>query len=149
MLHKYQEQGVFSCSCHKIFQIVLDVERYPDFVPWCKAVYIREKIENQMVVDLLATFNGIKGQYTSEVISFPPRQTNEALIEVQSSNGIFQYLYNKWQFTSIDDNKTMINFYIEFKFKSNTLSLLLSTVYKYTQRKIVKAFKNRAEQILT
>ncbi|MBV0899348.1 MAG: type II toxin-antitoxin system RatA family toxin [Wolbachia endosymbiont of Fragariocoptes setiger] len=149
MSHKYQEQGIFSCSCHKIFQIVLDVERYPDFVPWCEAVYIREKTDNQMVVDLLATFHGIKGQYTSEVIAFPPRNTNEALIEVQSSNGIFQYLYNKWQFTSIDDNKTMIKFYIEFKFKSNTLSLLLSAMYKYTQRKIVKAFKNRAERILT
>ncbi|MDN5247552.1 MAG: type II toxin-antitoxin system RatA family toxin [Wolbachia endosymbiont of Tyrophagus putrescentiae] len=149
MFHHYQEQGVFLCSPHKIFQIVIDVEKYPDFVPWCRAVYIREKFDNQMTVDLLAIFRGIKGQYTSEVTATPPNNTNEGWIKVESSNGIFKHLYNEWKFIPIDENKTMVKFYIEFKFKSQALSLLLNSVYKYAQKKVVSAFRNRAEGILT
>lgn len=147
MLHQYKEQGVFLCLPNEVFQIVIDVERYPDFVPWCKAVYIKEKINNQMVVDLLAAFHGIKGRYTSEVTSLSPSGTNEGWIKAVSSNGIFKHLYNEWQFIPIDENKTMVKFYIEFKFKSNSFSILLNSVYKYTQSKIIAAFKDRAESL--
>lgn len=146
MFHKYQEQGAFLCPSSKIFQTVIDVEKYPDFVPWCKAICVKERINNQMVVDLLAVFNGIKGKYTSKVTSVPPDETNEGWVRVESSNGIFKHLYNEWQFIPIDENKTMVKFYIEFKFKSNSLSILLNSVYKYAQSKVITAFKNRAEQ---
>lgn len=147
MLHQYREQGTFLCSPNEVFQIVIDVERYPDFVPWCKAVYIKEKTDNQMVVDLLAAFHGIKGRYTSEVTFLSPSRTNEGWIKAVSSNGIFKHLCNKWQFIPIDENKTMVKFYIEFKFKSNSFSTLLNSVYKYTQSKIIAAFKDRAESL--
>ncbi len=147
MLHQCREQGTFLCSPNEVFQIVIDVERYPDFVPWCKAVYIKEKIDNQMVVDLLAVFHGIKGKYTSEVTFLSPSGTNEGWIKAVSSNGIFKHLYNEWQFIPIDENKTMVKFYIEFKFKSNSFSTLLNSVYKYTQSKIIAAFKDRAESL--
>lgn len=146
MFHKYQEQGIFFCAPHKIFQTVIDVEKYPDFVPWCKAVYIKEKANYQMIVDLLAVFYGIKGKYTSEVTATPPDETNEGWIRVESSNGIFKHLYNEWQFIPIDEKQTMVKFYIEFKFKSSAFSMLLNSVYKHTQSKIITAFKNRAEQ---
>ncbi len=147
MLHQCREQGTFLCSPNEVFQIVIDVERYPDFVPWCKAVYIKEKIDNQMVVDLLAAFHGIKGKYTSEVTFLSPSGTNEGWIKAVSSNGIFKHLYNEWQFIPIDENKTIVKFYIEFKFKSNSFSTLLNSVYKYTQSKIIAAFKDRAESL--
>ncbi len=147
MLHQYREQGVFLCLPSEVFQIVIDVEKYPDFVPWCKAVHIKEKIDNHIIVDLLASFQGIKGRYTSEVTSVPPSKTNEGWIKAVSSNGIFKHLYNEWQFTPIDKNKTMVKFYIEFKFKSSSFSILLNSVYKYTQSKIIAAFKDRAERL--
>ena len=147
MLHQYREQGVFLCSSSEVFQVVIDVERYPDFVPWCKAVHIKEKIDNKMIVDLLASFQGIKGKYTSEVTSVHPSEINEGWIKAVSSNGIFNHLYNEWQFIPIDENKTMVKFYIEFKFKSNSFSVLLNSIYKYTQSKIIAAFKDRAERL--
>ncbi|NSM56204.1 type II toxin-antitoxin system RatA family toxin [Wolbachia endosymbiont of Atemnus politus] len=147
MLHQYEEQDTFFCSPNEIFQVVIDVEKYPDFVPWCKAVYIKEKIDNQMVVDLLAAFHGIKGRYTSEVTFLFPNETNESWIKAVSSNGIFKHLYNEWKFIPIDENKTMVKFYIEFEFKSSSLSTLLNSVYKYTQSKIIAAFKDRVESL--
>lgn len=147
MLHRYKEQDIFFCSSHKIFQIVFDVEKYPDFVPWCKAVYIKEKIESQMVVDLLAAFRGIKGKYTSEVTFLFPSGEDESWIKAVSSNGIFKHLCNEWKFIPMDKNKTMVKFYIEFEFKSGSFSTLLNSVYKYTQSKIITAFKDRVEVI--
>ncbi|WP_168464029.1 type II toxin-antitoxin system RatA family toxin [Wolbachia endosymbiont of Ctenocephalides felis wCfeT] len=144
MLNKYREEGIFLCSPQEAFQIVIDVEKYPDFVPWCKAVYIKEKTNNKMIVDLLASFHGIKGSYTSEVTYLPPSETSEGWIKAISSNGIFKHLYNKWQFIPIDANNTMVKFYIEFEFKSRSFSTLLNSVYKYTQSKIIAAFKDRA-----
>jgi coenzyme Q-binding protein COQ10 len=147
MFHQYKEQGIFLCSPAEAFQTVIDVERYPNFVPWCKAVHIKEKTDNKMIVDLLASFQGAKGRYTSEVTSSPPSETNEGWIKVVSSNGIFKHLYNEWHFITVDENKTMVKFYIEFEFKSQSFSTLLNSVYKYTQSKIISAFKKRAERL--
>ncbi|WP_353280702.1 type II toxin-antitoxin system RatA family toxin [Wolbachia endosymbiont (group B) of Cyclophora punctaria] len=147
MLNQYKEQGVFFCSSHRVFQVVIDVEKYPDFVPWCKAVYIKEKTDSQMIVDLLAAFHGIKGSYTSEVTYLAPNGINESWIKAVSSNGIFKHLYNEWKFTPMSKNKTMVEFYIEFEFKSNLFSTLLNSVYKYVQNKIITAFKDRLESL--
>lgn len=147
MLHQYKEQGVFFCSSHRVFQVVIDVEKYPDFVPWCKAVYIKEKTDSQMIVDLLAAFYCIKGSYTSEVTSLAPNEINESWIKAVSSNGIFKHLYNEWKFTPMNKNKTMVEFYIEFEFKSNLFSTLLNSVYKHAQNKIIAAFKERLESL--
>ncbi|WP_305879833.1 SRPBCC family protein, partial [Wolbachia endosymbiont of Chironomus riparius] len=97
------------------------------------------------IVDLLGVFHGIKGQYTSEVTATPPDKTSTGLIVVKSSNGIFKHLYNQWQFIPISENKIVVKFYIEFKFKSDALSILLNSVYMYTQSKIIAAFKNRVQ----
>ncbi len=147
MLHQYKEQGVFFCSSHRVCQVVIDVEKYPDFVPWCKAVHIKEKTDSQMTVDLLAAFHGIKGSYTSEVTSLAPNGINEGWIKAVSSNGIFKHLYNEWKFTSMNESKTMVEFYIEFEFKSNLFSTSLNSVYKYTQSRIIAAFKDRVESV--
>lgn len=147
MLHQYKEKGIFFCSSHRVFQVVIDVEKYPDFVPWCKAVYIKEKTDSQMTVDLLAAFHGIKGSYTSEVTFLSPNGINESWIKAVSSNGIFKHLYNEWKFTPMSKNKTMVEFYIEFEFKSNLFSTLLNSVYKYAQNKIITAFKDRVESL--
>ncbi|MGL9681777.1 MAG: type II toxin-antitoxin system RatA family toxin [Wolbachia sp.] len=147
MLYRYKEQGTFFCSSDEIFQVVIDVEKYPDFVPWCKAVCIKWKTDNQIVVDLLAEFHGIKGKYTSEVTFLSPSRTNEGWIKAASSNGIFKHLYNEWKFIPIAKNDTMVKFYIEFEFKSSSLSTLLNSVYKYIQSKIIAAFKERVENL--
>ncbi|OEY86932.1 ubiquinone-binding protein [Wolbachia pipientis] len=147
MLYQYRTEDIFLCSLQEAFQLVIDVEKYPHFIPWCKVVHIKEKTENQMIVDLLAVFYGIKGQYTSEVISIPPNKSNLALVKVTSSHGIFKYLYNEWQFIYLDEYQTIVKFYIEFKFKSNIFSMMLNQVYKRAQSKIITAFKNRAEKI--
>lgn len=147
MLHKYEEVGEFNCSPDQAFHIVIDVEKYPDFVPWCKAVYIKEKADNKMIVDLMASFYGVKGSYTSEVTSLLYDEMNEGWIKAVSSNGIFKHLYNEWRFISLSENITMVRFYIEFEFKYESFSTLLSSVYKHTQSKIISAFKERAERL--
>ncbi|MGL9733188.1 MAG: type II toxin-antitoxin system RatA family toxin [Wolbachia sp.] len=147
MLYRYKEQGTFFYSSDEIFHVVIDVEKYPYFVPWCKAIYIKEKTDSQMIVDLLAVFCGIKGKYISEVTFLSPKRTNEGWIKAVSSNGIFKHLYNEWEFIPIDENKTILKFYIEFEFKSNSLSTILNSVYKYTQSKIITAFKERIENL--
>ncbi|QKX01812.1 type II toxin-antitoxin system RatA family toxin [Wolbachia endosymbiont of Cruorifilaria tuberocauda] len=144
MLYRYKEETIFLCSLSNVFQVVIDIEKYPDFIPWCKAAYIK-KNHGKMVVDLLAAFYGIKGSYTSEVTFLSPGKGNESWIKAISLSGVFKCLYNEWRFIFIDKNKTVVKFYIEFEFKSRLLSSLLDSVCKYAQREIIGAFKDRIE----
>ncbi|MDG7056044.1 MAG: type II toxin-antitoxin system RatA family toxin [Wolbachia endosymbiont of Meromenopon meropis] len=145
MFYQHKEQDTFFYSFDEIFQVIIEIEKYPDFVPWCKAVYIKEKIDNKIVVDLLVDFHGMKEKYTSRVTFFSPSKTNEGWIRTVSSNGIFKYLYNEWRIIPIDLNKTTVKFYIEFEFKSNLLSYMLYSVYNYIQNEIITAFRKRIQ----
>ncbi|WFW29569.1 MAG: type II toxin-antitoxin system RatA family toxin [Wolbachia endosymbiont of Menacanthus eurysternus] len=146
-LHRYKKQSTLSCPLDKIFQIVIDIEKYPDFLPWCKAVHIKKKVDDQIIVDLVITFYNFKKKYTSNITFLPPNKINECWIKVTSTNGIFKYLYNEWKFIPMNKNTTVVKFYIEFKFKSNSLSTILSLVYKYVQNRIIDAFEKRIKKL--
>ena len=131
-----------------LFNIVLDVEKYPDFLPWCKAVYIRERKKNLIIADLLASFKGLSGQYTSSIVFKEPTIDQEGWIKVEAIDGLFKFLHNQWTFIPIEKNQTLVEFCISCAFKLPMIQSAFNLVCDSAYKKIIVAFRNRANILL-
>ena len=146
--YNLSEEEVLNFPAIDLFNIVLDVEKYPDFLPWCKAVYIKERSETIIVADLLASFKGLNGQYTSYVIFKRPTVERPGWIKVEGGEGLFKFLYNQWTFIPQKEHKTLVQFYISCAFKVPMLQSAFNLVCDHAYKRIITAFRNRAISLL-
>ena len=146
--YNLNDSDIINFSAVDLFNIVLDVEKYPDFLPWCKAVYIKERKENIIVADLLANFKGLSGQYTSNVVFKEPTMNQEGWIKVEAVEGLFRFLHNQWTFIPRGENQTLVQFYINCAFKVPMLQSAFNLVCDSAYKRIMTAFKNRANSLL-
>jgi len=125
-----------------MFDLVADVERYPQFLPWCLACRIRQRpAPNQFVADLMIGFKVFREKFTSEVTLSKPGR-----IDVAYRNGPFRYLNNHWSFAP-HPTGCIIDFYIDFEFHSKTLQTLIGKLFNEAVQRMVNAFEKRAGQL--
>ena len=139
----YSEIKVLPYPINTLFELVADIEKYPEFVPWCVGARILSKNGNNLKADLLVGFKGFKEIFTSNVTLTPPLN-GEAKIEAVMEKGPFNHLENNWHFKSLRENNTEINFQIDFEFRSKLFSKLIGHLFELAQRKMIKAFEERA-----
>ncbi len=125
----------------QIFALVADVERYPEFLPWCRAARILERGEQYFVAELVICFKHICEQYTSRVQLFPHER-----IEVIMLKGPFHHLTNRWDFYG-EDSGTRIEFLLDFAFKSKLLDKLIGGLFTRASEKMSEAFMARADTL--
>jgi coenzyme Q-binding protein COQ10 len=142
-----KEKKFLPYSAKKMFDLVMDIEKYPEFLPWCKNAKIIEKISNQNIhAELLINFKSFFEKYTSDVqFGFMP--DDAYFIDVVAIKGPFKTLINKWKFTKIDLDRCEIEFFIEFEFNSNLLTKMIGLVFGKAVEKMVNAFEERAYQL--
>lgn len=134
-------------SVEQLYNMVIDVESYPEFIPWCVGARILEDNGDDMIADLIISFSGFREKYTSKVIKAPYNSTTkEASIIVDLVEGPFKFLKNSWVFKDID-GKTKIDFYISFSFSSKLLEKLIGLVFEKASVKMVNSFELRAEKL--
>ncbi|WP_119165474.1 type II toxin-antitoxin system RatA family toxin [Algihabitans albus] len=140
----HAEQRLLPYQPQELFDLVADVERYPEFLPWCKAARVRqrESEERQIVADLVVGFRMIRERFTSRVDLEP----EERVIRVQYVDGPFRYLNNTWQFIEHSDG-CMIDFYVDFEFRSRVLQKVLQPLFNEAVRRMVAAFEGRAQDL--
>ncbi|WP_339045852.1 type II toxin-antitoxin system RatA family toxin [Candidatus Mesenet endosymbiont of Agriotes lineatus] len=143
MIYKYEDESILNFTIYKLFELIIGIEKYPEFIPWCVAVNVIKKSHCKVVADVVASFKGIKGRYTCEIIFNLPSMQQSCLIKVRAIQGLFKYLHNVWELIPQDENRTIVKFYIEFEFKSSFLQKPFSMAYKHAQKKIISAFKKR------
>lgn len=143
MIYRYEDESILNFAVHKLFEVIIDIEKYPEFIPWCVAVNVIEKGNCKIIADVIANFRGIKGRYTCEVVFNLPSMQQSCLIKVKATQGLFKHLYNIWELIPQDENRTIVKFHIEFEFKSSFFQKAFSIVYKRAQKKIISAFKKR------
>ncbi len=136
----HTEEIISPYSPEQIYALVADVEKYPEFIPWCVGVRINEKQPSYLVADLLIGFKGVNECFTSKV-EFLPNEINIAYIK-----GPFSQLENKWRFTNTE-NGTKIDFLIRFEFKSRLLEKLIGSWFEKACQKMVAAFTQRAKEL--
>lgn len=131
-------------SLHKVenlFNLVADVESYPNFLPWCSATRIIKQEEKELIVELLIRYKFFSSSYVSKIILIPSKE-----IIVELVDGPFKHLYNKWKFTD-QNNKSHIEFSLDFELKSSILEdLIKQNINSYTE-KLLDAFVKRADAL--
>ncbi|MGN7618529.1 MAG: type II toxin-antitoxin system RatA family toxin [Ehrlichia sp.] len=146
--YNLSDSDVLNFPAVDLFNIVLDVEKYPNFLPWCKAVYVKERKQNIIIADLLANFKGVSGQYTSYIVFKEPTIDKEGWIKVEAVEGLFKFLHNQWTFVPKGKNETLVQFYISCAFKVPMLQRVFNLVCDHAYKKIITAFRNRANILL-
>ena len=135
-------------SAQQMFDLVADVERYPQFVPLCKALRIRERTQNAdgtevIVADMTVSFKLVQETFTSRVTL--DRANLKILVEYLK--GPFSNLENRWSFVAKTDRACEVVFYIDYEFKSRMLATLMGAMFDTAFHRFAAAFESRADQV--
>ena len=138
----HAEKRLLPYTPEKLYNLVSDVEKYPDFLPWCIALRVRSREVKMINADMIIGFKVFREKFTTRVTLNPPRR-----IDVEYLDGPFKYLNNHWIFKPIDDGACEIDFYVDFEFKSTLLQKAIGAVFNEAVRKMINAFEARAHRI--
>jgi coenzyme Q-binding protein COQ10 len=131
-----------------MFDLVADVERYPEFVPLCRALKLRKRIPEPegveiLVADMTVAYKFVHETFTSRVTLDRPNLQ----ILVEYLEGPFSKLENRWTFHATGEGACDVEFFISYEFKSRTLGLLMGSMFDLAFRRFVTAFERRADVI--
>jgi coenzyme Q-binding protein COQ10 len=123
----------------QLFDMVADVAKYDEFLPWVVAVRIRSSSETETIADLVVGFNAFKERFTSRVTKHRPERITVDYIE-----GPLKYLKNDWRFEAAPDGGTNVHFSVDFAFKSRIFETLAGQMFDRALRRMTGAFEARA-----
>ena len=131
-----------------MFNLVADVERYPEFVPLCQKLVVRGRNTRDdgstvLVADMMVAYKLIREQFTSRVTLYPENRE----IFVEYLDGPFRHMENKWSFEPADESSCDVVFYVEYEFRSRTLATLMGAMFDRAFHKFSSAFEARADAV--
>lgn len=139
----HAEKRTLPYTPRQLFDLVADVERYPEFLPWCVAARIRRREGLVFFADLVIGFKMIRERYTSKVVLDP-----EGLrVDVKYTEGPFHHLDNHWIFIPTADGGTTIDFFVDFEFRSKLLQKVIGALFNEAVKLMVASFEKRARQL--
>lgn len=130
-------------SAEQMFALVEDVERYPEFLPWCDSTQVVRQGETLTTATLHINFHHIKQSFTTE-----NRKKFPSLIEIKLKDGPFKQLEGAWHFIALSDEACKIEFKLSYEFSNAILEKLIAPVFSHISNSMVDAFVARAENIL-
>lgn len=135
-------------SADEMFDLVADVEKYPEFVPLCKALKVRSRSQKPdgtevIVADMTVSFNLVREAFTSRVTL--DRANRKILVEYLQ--GPFSKLENRWTFEPKGDADSDVSFFISYEFKSRMLAILMGAMFDTAFQRFAAAFEKRADQV--
>jgi coenzyme Q-binding protein COQ10 len=139
---KHSETRALPYSPEQMFDLVADVGRYGEFLPWVSAVRVRSNSDTQMVADLIVGFKGLRESFTSRVEKQRPEH-----IRVDYLEGPLKHLNNDWKFRSDGEGGCLVDFCVDFAFKNRVFEMLAGQVFDRALRKMINAFEERAARL--
>jgi coenzyme Q-binding protein COQ10 len=134
-------------AASEMFDLVADVEHYPEFVPLCQSLKVRKRTreggKDVIVADMTVAYKFVHETFTSRVTLDRPNL--EILVEYLE--GPFRRLNNRWNFRPVEDRVCDVDFFINYEFRSRTLGLLMGAVFDAAFRRFSAAFERRADQV--
>ncbi|GHA41383.1 ubiquinone-binding protein [Amylibacter ulvae] len=142
----HAEKRVMPYTPQQMYDLIADVNAYPEFLPWCSAARIRKRIEQGSTTildaDLVISFKVFRERFGSRVTLNP----DDMQIDVEYLDGPFKYLNNHWKFSDHPDG-CEVDFFVDFEFKSKILQGLIGVVFNEAMQRIVGAFETRAKNL--
>lgn len=138
----HRERRQLPWSGERLCALVADVERYPEFIPWCVAARIRRREGEIFWADLQVGFRVFRETFTSKVAVVPARR-----IDVDCVAGPFDRMANRWLFLPQDGGGCTVDFAIDFAFRSPLLQRVAAPLFHQASRRMVAAFEARARTL--
>lgn len=136
---RHSETRLLEWSAAQMFDLVADVGRYGEFLPWVSAVRIRSSSETEMLADLVVGFKGLRENFTSRVHKQRPGS-----ITVDYIDGPLRFLHNEWRFRDRENGGCEVDFMVSFEFKSKIFQTLAGQFFERALNKMTDAFVGRA-----
>jgi len=138
---QHSEQQFLPYSPEQLFDLVADIERYPEFLPWCVGARIVRREEEKVLADVIVGFKALRETFTSKVTFDRPSG-----IDVEYQKGPFKHLENHWKFEPAEGGCN-IAFFIDFEFRSRLLKSIMGPLFGEAVRRMVGAFEERAKDL--
>ena len=136
---RHSETKHLQYTPEQLFDLVADVARYDEFLPWVVAVRVRSSSETETVADLVVGFNAFKERFTSSV-----KKERPGRICVDYIEGPLKYLHNEWRFEPAADGGSNVHFAVDFAFRSRLFEALAGQMFDRALRRMTGAFETRA-----
>jgi coenzyme Q-binding protein COQ10 len=135
-------------SALKMFELVADVERYPEFVPMCESLHVRKRSGEAegveiVIADMTVAYKIIRETFSTRVTLDRPKLA----ILVEYLDGPFSHLENRWRFRPENDKASEVDFYIAYEFRSKMLGMVMGALFDSAFRRFAEAFEKRADRI--
>lgn len=137
-----RERRTVPYSAEQMFDLVADVARYREFLPWVVATRVRSDSDTEMVADMVVGFKNLRESFTSRVLKRRPAE-----LEVIYVDGPLRDLDNLWRFTNLPGGGCEIEFAVDFTFRNRVFEALAGQYFDRAFRKMVAAFETRADAL--
>lgn len=139
---RHAEQRRLPHSPEQMYELVADVAAYPEFLPWCKSTRQFNHRPDGFDSDMVIGFRVYSERFTSRVTLDPPRE-----IRVDYIHGPMKYLYNHWRFEDDGEGGCVVDFLVDFEFKSHLFEMMIGRLFEEAVHHMVRAFETRARAI--
>ncbi|HJK86249.1 MAG TPA: type II toxin-antitoxin system RatA family toxin [Candidatus Megaira endosymbiont of Nemacystus decipiens] len=144
-MHKFQKSKTIPYPALLIKNVIMDIEKYPEFLPWCSQAIILEQNHDFIIAQLNIKFQNFEESYISKT-TIEETSDSTIKIETRSISGPFQNLLSIWELKSLD-KLTKVNFSIDFCFKSQILNVVIGTIFHAASKKMIASFENRVKKL--
>jgi coenzyme Q-binding protein COQ10 len=138
----HSESRILPYSSEQLFDLVMDIQKYPEFLPWCLGARINSTSKNGVEADVIIGYKVFREKFSSRV-----RFTRAKEIEVEYLQGPMRHLHNKWAFKNLRENQCQVDFYVDFSLKTKLLEGFVDQFFHKALVKMINAFELRATEL--
>jgi len=135
----HQEKRIVPYSSGQLFDLVMDIEKYPEFLPWCVGARINERGRRNLSAEVIVGYKVLREKFVSRVHFTPGEE-----IEVEYLKGPMRHLHNKWLFRDVGGDRCEVDFYVDFSLNTKLLEKLVDQFFQRALVKMINAFEDRA-----
>jgi coenzyme Q-binding protein COQ10 len=138
----YTHQAILNYTAAQLFDLVADVERYPEFIPWMIATYVHRRTDRAIWTDLTVGMGPFRKRFSTIAILDRPDQ-----IAINSRDPMFERFEQRWTFKPLADGGTHVEYFVDFKFRSFLLQALIDASFADRASAIISAYTRRARRL--
>ncbi len=136
----HHERRELPHSAAQMYDLVANVRRYPEFLPWVSAIRVRQDSDIEMLADMIVGFKSLRETFSSQVIKNPKSE-----IVVNYLDGPLKHLHNRWIFEDLPNGGSIVDFTVDFAFRNAIFEALAGQFFDSALRKMTGAFIARAD----
>jgi ribosome-associated toxin RatA of RatAB toxin-antitoxin module len=136
-----RKSAIVPCTCERLFDLVDEVERYPEFLPWCPRTRLMERSEEMTLARVDIDYRGLKSHVTTRNAKERPNRMKLELVD-----GPFERFHGEWTFVPLGDEGCRAEFALDYAFAGSALDALLQGVFGHIASTLVERFVERATE---